>query len=79
MNRSIRAVGVQRKSFYFVLYRAPNEDKDHTSRTTRGLTFIDMTNRGQEEFVRASVHYFNTADEIGQLVNEYLKPQNFEV
>lgn len=37
--------------------------KINTSRTARGLTYIDMTEREQEEFVRASVHCYNTESE----------------
>ena len=36
----------------------------NVSVTTRGSTLLDMDARGLESMVRASVHYFNSEDEV---------------
>ena len=36
--------------------------------STRASTLIDMTARGLEHIVRASVHYYNSEDEIDRFV-----------
>lgn len=40
----------------------------HVSWNGVANTYLDMTRRGLQEIVRASVHYYNTEDEIAQLV-----------
>jgi cysteine desulfurase/selenocysteine lyase len=36
----------------------------NVSVTTRGSTLLDMDARGLESMIRASVHYFNSEDEV---------------
>ncbi len=40
----------------------------NTSVTDLGSTYLDMSARGLDRMVRASVHYYNTEDEVAQLV-----------
>ena len=35
--------------------------------TDRGSTFLDMQDRGLEDIVRASPHYYNTEEEVERL------------
>lgn len=44
-------------------------DKINVSVSSRSSTYLDMSARHLSEVVRASVHYFNTEDEIDQLVD----------
>ena len=42
--------------------------KIHVSTSTRSSALLDMSQRGLDEVVRASVHYYNTEDELDTLV-----------
>jgi cysteine desulfurase/selenocysteine lyase len=42
----------------------------NVSVTSRSSTRVDMESRGLESMVRASVHYFNTEEELDRLVEE---------
>lgn len=46
-----------------------SENNINVSTSSRSSTLIDMQQRDLQEVVRASVHYYNTEDEIAQLVN----------
>jgi len=46
-----------------------SESDINVSTSSRSSTLIDMQQRDLQEVVRASVHYYNTEDEIAQMIN----------
>lgn len=50
------------------LYEALYQQHIHTSVATKEDTFLDMNERGIEQMLRASVHYYNTEAEIEDFV-----------
>ncbi|HLR26090.1 MAG TPA: aminotransferase class V-fold PLP-dependent enzyme, partial [Fodinibius sp.] len=43
------------------------DDQINVSISPKSSTLMDMKNRGLDQVVRASVHYYNTAEEIDRL------------